>query len=394
MNEHRFVLQPYEGPSTRHTCPQCGTSRKLTRYIDLSGEIIFPDFVGKCGRIHNCTYHYPPRQFFAEYTDRKPGNSNTFITRRAMTAPILAKPAPVLSLMDADVMARSLGCYARNNLVTYLCQRLGEAKAMEMVTLYQVGTSNHWGKQGATVFWQRDTEQQVRGGKVILFDPITGKRRKEDAYKITWVHSLLRLPGFTLKQCLFGLHLIHLRPNAVVAIVESEKTALIAAALYPGFIWLATGGKDLLGVDRCRALKGRKVVLYPDLSADGSAYVKWNEMATKIAAALPGTQIRVSRDMEDRASDQQRKDGLDIGDFLLAEQPISEAEEIINDATPEPPQSCPYAWLSLPGKLFSVPWAFDAAGTLARVKYLVVPLEVEQESENDPYAAPSPAGTA
>ena len=325
MNEHRFVLQPYKGPSTRHTCPQCEKPKTFVWYVDSEGEVSFPDFVGRCGREANCTYHYTPRQFFAEYPDHKPGKADS--PARSMThrtsppATRTVKNELPLSLMDAEVVARSLNHYERNNLITYLCQRLGETAAMELATLYQIGTSNHWQKQGATVFWQRDEKQQVRGGKIMLYDPVTGKRRKDEAYKPTWVHSVLRLPGFTLTQCLFGLHLLPLRPDAVVAIVESEKTALIAAALYPGFIWLATGGKDGLNIDRCRVLSGRKVVLYPDLSADGSAYTKWSQRAIELAAAISGLKIIVSKYLEEQATDQQRKDGLDLADFL-SEPPI------------------------------------------------------------------------
>lgn len=46
-----------------------------------------------------------------------------------------------------------------------------------------------------------------------------------------------------LPQCLFGEHLLKKYPNKTVALVESEKTAIICSALMPDYIWLATGGK-------------------------------------------------------------------------------------------------------------------------------------------------------
>ena len=52
----------------------------------------------------------------------------------------------------------------------------------------------------------------------------------------------LNLPNYNLKQCLFGEHLLSEIPTKPVAIVESEKSALVATHYMPEFIWLATGG--------------------------------------------------------------------------------------------------------------------------------------------------------
>jgi hypothetical protein len=56
-----------------------------------------------------------------------------------------------------------------------------------------------------------------------------------------------------------------LRDNTkMVAIVESEKTAIIASIYLPDMIWLACGGCGNLSLKLCEPLKGRKVVLFPD----------------------------------------------------------------------------------------------------------------------------------
>lgn len=47
-----------------------------------------------------------------------------------------------------------------------------------------------------------------------------------------------------LTQWQFGEHLLQDKVNANVALVESEKTAVICALLLPEYIWLATGGKS------------------------------------------------------------------------------------------------------------------------------------------------------
>ena len=92
------------------------------------------------------------------------------------------------------------------------------------------------------------------------------------------MHSKLKKTGtlpddFNLQQCLFGEHLLKIYPDKFVAIVESEKSAIIASCLMSELICLAAGNLNGLSIEKCLALKGRDVKLYSDLSA----FEKWNE---------------------------------------------------------------------------------------------------------------------
>ena len=106
--------------------------------------------------------------------------------------------------------------------------------------MYHVGTSYKWG--GSTIYWQVDKDDKVRTGKVMLYNPKDGHRVKEPRSYVGWAHAFLHLPDFNLCQCFFGEHLLAQHPTMSVAIVESEKTAIIASHFIPNFIWLATGG--------------------------------------------------------------------------------------------------------------------------------------------------------
>jgi predicted alpha/beta-hydrolase family hydrolase len=64
-------------------------------------------------------------------------------------------------------------------------------------------------------------------------------------------------------------------PGKVVVLVESEKSAVIGSAIFPGYVWLATGGKSQMREEKLRALTERTVLLFPD--ADG--YAEWKQRA-------------------------------------------------------------------------------------------------------------------
>src|SRR5690606_25753596 len=95
-----------------------------------------------------------------------------------------------------------------------------------------------------------------------------------------------------------------------VAIVESEKTAIIASIYLPQFIWLACGSVNNLNENRTAILKGRNVVLFPDL---GCLDLWKNKMPklTKLA------NFKISELLETKATVSERKLGLDLADYLI-----------------------------------------------------------------------------
>jgi len=175
-----------------------------------------------------------------------------------------------------------------------------------------VGTVKKWG--GAAVYWQVDIEGNVRAGKMMGYNPKDGHRIKEPHPQVSWVHSELKLPDFNLKQCLFGEHLLA-TSSATIMLVESEKTCLIASHFMPDFLWLATGGKNgCFNEDAMQVLRGRDVILMPDLGA----IEKWIDKS-KILEPICKS-VTISDVLDQMATDEQRKAGLDISDFLLMQE--------------------------------------------------------------------------
>ena len=94
----------------------------------------------------------------------------------------------------------------------------------------------------------------------------------------------------------------------VVALVESEKTAVICAGLMPRFLWLATGGKSMIN-ERLLVLKGRRVVAFPDI--DG--YDEWQ----KKLADYPELAVTISPILQQNATPEDREAHIDIADWLI-----------------------------------------------------------------------------
>jgi len=279
-------------------CPQCG-KRTFVPYVDASGEIL-DETVGKCDRADKCAYHYPPRQFFADK------GMTIDAKRRTMSRPMPLKPVTP-SYIEADVLKQTLalGEYGRNNLVLFLIKTFGEVLAREMVERYYIGTSRHWG--GSTVFWQVDRNGRIHTGKVMQYDASTGKRVKKPFNHVTWVHTVMKLQDYHLRQCLFGEHLLNTDKQKPVLVLESEKSAIIFSAVRPDYIAVACGGCGNLSASICAPLRGRDVVLCPD----NGKYQEWSDKARDLRHLCKS--IRVSAYMEQHAQQQ----GDDIADVIV-----------------------------------------------------------------------------
>ena len=324
MNEYRFHLEKYR-LGNRYTCPNCERKRCFTRYIDDEGEVSFPDNVGKCDHEHSCGYHYTPKDYFREHPDFLSKDKLPYPTRRNIQPKVVEKP---ISYIANAIMERSLSHYGINPLYQYLSKVFGEQETERLMKMYHVGTSYKWG--GSTIYWQVDKDDKVRTGKVMLYNPKDGHRVKEPRSYVGWAHAFLHLPDFNLFQCFFGEHLLTQHPTMSVAIVESEKTAIIASHFIPNFIWLATGGMHgCLNQIAVKVLGGRDIILFPDLGATD----KWKSKIPLLQSVCK--RVVISNVLEDNATDEQKTKGLDIADFLLmTETPQMALQRLIKQHPP------------------------------------------------------------
>lgn len=304
-----YHLEKYKGGSSRHTCPKCGKPKCFTYYVDEEGEPLDKS-VGRCNHESGCGYHYPPKQFFKDHPEWNGAFDSDRRSKPVSTDKSMYRPRSIDSIPATYVVrSRSNGSHLAQFL--FSMQEGNEEAVRRMLDAYRIGVT----KNGDTIFWQIDKENRVRGGKVISYNKEDGHRIKDKG--VNWVHCQLKRQGvlneeWTLCQCLFGEHFLSEVANErkVIAVVESEKTAVICAIQYPDYVWLATGGKSQLSHDKMKVLAGRTIVLFPDV--DG--YHEWVERAKSFGFSRS---VKVSDFLERNATDADRKAKIDIADLIL-----------------------------------------------------------------------------
>ena len=301
---HRFILQPYKSLSDRYTCPSCNEKKKFSRYIDTATNDQLDDNCGRCNKSDSCGFHLTPAEFFKENPKDKPLDFQKW-------TPVPMPPPRPASYIDKAIFKKSLGLNSSNTFTNFLITLFGKERAEMLVNRYHIGTT----KNGETIFYQVDLQGNVRSGKVMKYNIIDstqtalGKDCKRDkSVNPNWVHSKLKLENFNLSQCLFGEHL--LTDNRTVAVVESAKSAVFASVYFPSFVWVSCEGKEGLGIDKLKVLKGRNVVLFPDLGG----FDKWTEKSKQMTFCKS---VVVSDLLEKLATDAERASGLDLADYLL-----------------------------------------------------------------------------
>jgi len=304
QNQYKYQL---DKSSKKHTCPSCGHQR-FVLYLNTWTKEWIADFVGRCDREESCQYHYTPKQYFTD----NPSNQPTNIERKF----IPLAPPKKLSFIPNRYLHASMKQYDINPFVVWLHSIFEKPIVEKLIKRFYIGTSKKYG--GSVVFWQVDTDLKIRQAKIMYYDKNTGRRNKKTGAYFAG-KNILKKAGVqepNPKQCLFGLHQLNSDNEKTVAIVESEKTAILMHAfaqlgIAPDYTWLATGGKT-----GCRwkeaatwkDLKNRKVILYPDMGA----YEDWKKQSTHI-----GTYVHISDLLYISATDKQLQAGFDVADFFL-----------------------------------------------------------------------------
>ena len=361
MEGFKYLL---DKSSKKNSCPNCN-KKTFVFYADTETGNDLPTDYGRCDREQNCSYHKAPPKgkrgylipfltlknisdkasklidingvismipnsqileqnqnscFVSEWylktstinylnTESKYFNRDIvpFLNQVVTTKP----PEPIKpSYHSSELQDKLINQYKSNftfdNLTTFLLNNFTFDEVQKAISdYYLTGTNLCW--KNATMFWQIDNKEQIRGAKIMLYNEHTGKRVKEPYNHINWLHKAIKEPDFNLCQCLFGLHLINKDYQKNIAIVESEKTAIIMSMFLPDLIWLATGSKSNFKYELLKPLKKRNCIAFPDKGE----YSNWSNKAKELKSK--GFKIEVSNILEQTSF----KNGFDLADYYF-----------------------------------------------------------------------------
>lgn len=266
--------------------------KTFVRYLDIETKNYLNHNFGRCDREMKCKYH------------RKPDTE--FLDTEKYIPPTPEPP----SFHPYSFVEKSISNNTGNKFVKFLTDTFNEEEVLKAVSSYKIGTTSLL--PGSTVFWQIDSKNRVHHGKVMLYEQKTGKRAKNAKGNgiITSVRSILKIKDFTLQQCLFGLHLVNEKTKKV-ALVESEKTAVIMSIVLPKYTWLSTGSLSGLKYEYLQSIKNIEIVAYPDKGC----FDHWKDRAEVLNGL--GFKVEVSDSLEKLDA----PEGSDVADIFIESKP-------------------------------------------------------------------------
>ena len=203
----------------------------------------------------------------------------------------------------------------QNQLIDLLLRLLPQSSVMDAVQRYYIGfNAFETGKPGdALIFWQMDEEKRIINAKRIHY--------RADGHRDKNVPPIVMYPGNP--QCLFGQHLLaDAHPEQPIAIVESEKSALVMSIVKPEFLWMACGSLNNFNEDFLKPLRRRLIMGFPDvdikrdkLSGVSVSCAMWRKTAKQLR--LKGWRIVVDDHLEKTVNSAHRMDKIDVADVAL-----------------------------------------------------------------------------
>ena len=202
-----------------------------------------------------------------------------------------------------------------NQLTDLLLRIYPQSSVMAALERYYVGFNAFKTRAtgDALIFWQVDENKQIVNAKKIHY--------RADGHRDKKMPPLVLYPDNP--QCLFGQHLLKdADPDQPVAIVESEKSALIMSIAKPHYLWMACGSLNNFNQHFLEPLRGRMIVGYPDVdikrdrdSGFSVSCALWQNTARQLRDK--GWKITIDINLEQAVNSSQRIDKIDVADLTL-----------------------------------------------------------------------------
>jgi hypothetical protein len=336
--QYPFIL---EKGSKKYLCPECGKKR-FVRYVDTKTGGYLPEHYGRCDKGDGHYFVNPysdgyAKSIWEQEQGKRTELPNSWKPQRKIVIP---QPTTDTVFFDFETFKQTLEPerYKKNTFIQNLFHRVQFPFEVDDVTkviqLYRLGTVANGYREGAITFPYIDVKGYIRAIQVKQFDEHNHTIATDFLHSIIEKHYAQinkRLPEWLeayIKQdkrisCLFGEHLLSKYHSNPVALVEAPKTA-VYSTLYFGlpetpedFIWLAVYNKSSFSFDKLKALQGRLVYVFPDLSKGGITFKEWETKAKEYESRLKGTKFVFADLLEKLAPEHDRSKGKDIADFLI-----------------------------------------------------------------------------
>lgn len=360
--QYRYTL---EKGSRKYYCPSCGKKR-FVRFVDNETGEYLPKQYGRCDKGDGHYFLDPRKDGYSLKVWQQENNtgSHSFVEvkkrPKVLTEPKETAPAffPFEVYQNEVLREGATGSTFYENLNNWK-PKFPTEDLNRVFELYQLGAIKKGYMGKGVCFPFIDIENRLRAVQVKEFD------NENHTIKTSWLHSLIArrykkesipiwlkdyIESEKKVSCLFGEYLLKRYPNNPVALVEAPKTA-IYGALYFGLpespenpIWLAVFNKSSFKLEKLKVLKGRKVVLYPDLGATE----EWKQKAQDFNKQIEGANFITSELLVRQVGKDQPENKLsDLADFLELEdwrtfrpQPKKQIEPP-QDTTPKEKQQVP-----------------------------------------------------
>ncbi len=318
MKTYKFKL---DKSSKKYMCPRAGCGKKtFVRFIDsVTGELQ-SELYGRCDREDKCGYYLYPK---SDWIDSVNLTKSLAIRRESQ---LLVDKKQVF--IPREALKTTLGGYNDCAFFTYLSKRgVPDNLLEEIISMYLLGTIQSGCLRGALTIPYINEDDQIAFVQVKQFN------EQNKTIKTSALHSLLKekpsnqwIEDYEKNElkvsCFFGAHLLKKYPKNPIALVEAPKTAIYGSCYFgvprddKGLLWLAVYNKSSLTEDKFKVLKGRKIMVFPDLSANGETYNEWKKKIEQFANKLPKTKVIVNDYLELYAPDELKQSGGDLADIL------------------------------------------------------------------------------
>lgn len=279
MKKYKYELQK----GSKHIlCPIC-QKKTFKPYVHAgTNNVVDSMLYGRCERVNACGYiRYP--------------TSKDDDDRSNYEAPKIAYRPPIPDFINPELVRSTFKNFDENIFFQYLSKTFDLETARSLQKKYNIGTA----KFGGTIFWQKDRAGKFRTGKVFYYQR-NGKRDKNKGS--CFLHNQVK-KNFSLVQVFFGEHLTGENPDKPVALCESEKTAIMMSIFEPKYTWIASGGSNMLNVQRLMRLH-RLDLVSPDegqfnLWEQQTAFFKGRQMDIRVEKAFREGKVNGGDDILD-----------------------------------------------------------------------------------------------